>query len=64
MPNTPCTFRQRDVTRALKAGTAAGLSIARYEVDQDRRIIIFLGDPVAPTCDDDVEGDAWKDLEP
>jgi hypothetical protein len=34
------SFRQRDLTRAIKAVEAAGLSIARAEVDKDGKIVI------------------------
>jgi hypothetical protein len=37
------TFRQRDVTRAIKAAVAAGLDIARVEIDTEGRISIIAG---------------------
>jgi hypothetical protein len=36
------TFRQRDLTAALKAAKAAGCEIARVEVGKDGRIIVIL----------------------
>jgi hypothetical protein len=32
MPRGPCTFRQRDVTRAIRAAFAAGATRAQVEV--------------------------------
>jgi hypothetical protein len=39
----PCTFRQTDVTRALRAVRAAGFEHVRVEVDTDGRIILIAG---------------------
>ena len=35
------TFRQRDVTKAVKAVAAAGVDIARVEIDKAGKIIII-----------------------
>jgi hypothetical protein len=40
------TFRQTDVTRAVKAVVAAGVEVARVEVDKDGKISVFAGKPV------------------
>jgi hypothetical protein len=40
MPRGPLTFRQQDVTRAVKAVVAAGVAIARVEVDRAGRIVV------------------------
>jgi hypothetical protein len=41
MPAGPLKFRQRELTRAVKAMQAAGVEIERIEIDQrDGRIII------------------------
>jgi hypothetical protein len=44
MARAPSTFRQQDVTRAVRAVAAAGVGIARVEVDRAGKItIIALG---------------------
>jgi hypothetical protein len=39
----PCTFRQTDITRALKAIRRAGFARARLEIDRDGKIAIVAG---------------------
>ncbi len=34
------SFRQRDMTRAIKAARLAGLNVERVEVDKDGKIIV------------------------
>ena len=41
MTNRPATFKQVDVTRAVKGAVAAGLAVARVEVDRTGKIVIF-----------------------
>jgi hypothetical protein len=43
MSRGPQTFRQGDVTKAIKAAVKAGLPVARVEVSLDGRIIIVAG---------------------
>jgi hypothetical protein len=38
---TPSTFRQQDVTRAVKAVVAAGVGIGRVEIDKTGKITII-----------------------
>jgi hypothetical protein len=45
MPRRPSTFKQRDVTRAVKAVTAAGVDIGRIEIDTTGKIVIVPGKP-------------------
>jgi hypothetical protein len=40
MSRGPCTFRQSDVTRAVRAVAKAGVEVGRYEIAKDGRIII------------------------
>jgi hypothetical protein len=41
MPRDRCTFRQTDVTRAIKGARAAGIDVARIEIEKDGRIVIL-----------------------
>ena len=50
MARAPCTFRQQDVTRAIKAVAAAGGGIARVEIDRAGRIVIVAGCAAAEGC--------------
>jgi hypothetical protein len=45
MSKGPATFRQRDVTAALKAARLAGTPVARVEISRDGRIVLVMGKP-------------------
>jgi hypothetical protein len=51
-------FRQTDVSRAVRGATAAGVSIARIEVDASGKIVIIAGALAHSTVEDDYA--AWK----
>jgi hypothetical protein len=44
MARAPSIFRQQDVTRAFRAAKAAGVRVARVEIDRDGRIVIVTAD--------------------
>ena len=44
MVRAPSTFRQQDVTRAVRAVAAAGVHIARVEIDKTGKIVIITVD--------------------
>jgi hypothetical protein len=44
MARAPSTFRQQDVTRAVKAVAAAGVDIVRVEIDKAGKIVIVTVD--------------------
>lgn len=43
MSRGPSIFRQRDVTRVLKAAVAAGMQVLKVEVDKAGKIIVVTG---------------------
>lgn len=43
MSRRPCIFKQTDLTRALKGALAAGMEIARFEIESDGRIVVVPG---------------------
>jgi hypothetical protein len=60
MSRTPSPFRQQDVTKAVKAVAAAGVGIARVEIDKSGKITIIAAS--APSQDDRttaVEENEW-----
>jgi hypothetical protein len=36
-------FKQRDLTRALRAASAAGQLVQRFEIDREGKIVVFVG---------------------
>jgi hypothetical protein len=52
MSRAPSTFRQQDVTRAVKAVAAAGVGIARIEIDKAGTIVIIPAIGSAGPMDD------------
>jgi hypothetical protein len=43
VPRARCTFRQRDVTAALKAAVAAGVSVRSVKISVEGDIEIVIG---------------------
>jgi hypothetical protein len=59
MARAPSTFRQQDVTRAVKAVRAAGVNIGRIEIDPAGKIVIILA--TEETEAEHAEVNSWDD---
>jgi hypothetical protein len=59
MSNRPAAFRQADLTRALRAAKAAGINIARIEIDPGGRIVIIAATGGPDTANVDNALDTW-----
>jgi hypothetical protein len=57
MGRGPSSFRQQDVTRALRATRAAGVEVERIEIEKDR--IIVVAGKKAKGADDEDNGNEW-----
>jgi hypothetical protein len=57
MARGPCTFKKRDVTRALRAAVAAGIEVQRIEIDREGKIVVVAGKPQEPA--DENRGNEW-----
>ena len=59
MASAPSTFRQRDVTRAVKAVTKAGVNIRRVVIDRAGKIAIITGSETSPQDETSNSLDQW-----
>jgi len=55
------TFRQRDITEAIKGAVAAGLRVMRVEVDRNGKIIIVGGTSTDATAEIR-DGNEWDHI--
>lgn len=60
MPRAAAPFRQADLTRALKAAQACGLTIGRVEIDAEGRITIETREPGRPEQARTASLDEWR----
>ena len=57
MARGDCTFRQRDLTAAIKAAAKSGAAVARVEVRKDGTIVVIMGEPSPATVPETDMGD-------
>ena len=57
MARRPSLFKERDVARATRAVMAAGLNVARVEIEKDGRIVVVPGKANGEPSDNDL--DQW-----
>ena len=53
------SVRQRDVAAAVKGAVAAGVEVARVEVDKEGRIVIVAGKPSESATEVSTFDDGW-----
>jgi hypothetical protein len=56
MSRGPQAFKQRDITRAMKAAKAAGFTTFRVEVTKDGTLVVVVAETDGPT----VEINSWE----
>ena len=59
MTRAPATFRQQDVTKAVKAVAVAGVHIARVEIDKAGKIVIITTDATENQSGESAEVNEW-----
>lgn len=62
MTRRPCTFRQNDLTRALKGALAAGIEISRFEIEKDGKIVVVPGKPIEAPGNEKTERNEWDEV--
>jgi hypothetical protein len=61
MGRRSCTFKQLDLTRALRAAKAAGLEVSSVTVDRDGKIKIEAGKPAETADEKPGSGNEWDE---
>jgi hypothetical protein len=56
------TFKQRDVTRALKGAAAAGIDVRRVEIDREGKIIVVIGAAASSDTKVDADVNEWDSV--
>ena len=55
MARSAPSFRQADVTRAVRGALAGGIEIARVEIDRGGKIVIVSGKPAEQQPDNELD---------
>jgi hypothetical protein len=53
------TFKQQDLTRALRAAAAAGIEVQRFEIDKAGNIVVVAGKPKEQPDETGGEANEW-----
>lgn len=59
MARGPQTFKQADLTRALKGAKAAGVEVCRVKIGKDGTIEIDVGDTAKQASSEAAAADEW-----
>jgi hypothetical protein len=59
MPRAPCTFRQRDLARAIRAIASAGVE-GRVEIGRDGKMVVVIGKAPESTAERNEESNSWE----
>ena len=60
MGHGPCTFKEADVTRALRAARKAGQEVARAEIEKDGKIVLVFSPASGKSAG--AERNEWDDV--
>jgi hypothetical protein len=64
MPRDRLTFRQRDVTAAIRAAKAAGGEVTRVTIDRDGNIIVEMAPPAGNETAPVPDANPWNEVVP
>ena len=64
MSRSQQTFKQCDVTRALRATVKAGIAVARVEIDKDGKIVIVTTRPDSASNGENSGKNEWDGVLP